>query len=174
MTQKRLIGIDPGLNGAIASITWGDGLGKRIIGIRDMPTLEVNKEGRKKNRELNYTALADIIEGMSPPGSIALVELVNAMPGQGTASMFKFGKVYGAILATLATLEIPYMQVTPPKWKKALSVPQGKDAARVRASELLPAAAHHWPLVKHDGRAEAALIAYYGTITPLAVGRTEQ
>jgi hypothetical protein len=26
----------------------------------------------------------------------------------------------------------------------------------------MPAAAHHWPLVKHDGRAEAALIASYG------------
>jgi hypothetical protein len=26
----------------------------------------------------------------------------------------------------------------------------------------MPAAVHHWPLVKHDGRAEAALIAVYG------------
>jgi hypothetical protein len=38
----------------------------------------------------------------------------------------------------------------------------GGNGARARATQLLPAAAHRWPLVKHDGRAEAALIAYYG------------
>jgi hypothetical protein len=26
----------------------------------------------------------------------------------------------------------------------------------------MPAAAHLWPLIKHDGRAEAALLALYG------------
>jgi hypothetical protein len=41
-------------------------------------------------------------------------------------------------------------------------VPKAKDAARARASQLLPQAAHQWPLKKHDGRAESALIALYG------------
>jgi hypothetical protein len=41
-------------------------------------------------------------------------------------------------------------------------VPAEKDGARARASQLLPQHAGHWPLKKHDGRAEAALIALYG------------
>jgi hypothetical protein len=45
----------------------------------------------------------------------------------------------------------------------ALRVPAEKDGARARASQLIPAGASWWPLVKHDGRAEAALIALYGS-----------
>jgi hypothetical protein len=41
-------------------------------------------------------------------------------------------------------------------------VPKAKDGARARASQLLPAGVQLWPLVKHDGRAEAALLALYG------------
>ena len=55
--------------------------------------------------------------------------------------------------------------MTPQRWKKALSLGQGKDAARARASQLLPAHAHYWQRVKDDGRAEAALIAVYGQRT---------
>jgi len=43
-----------------------------------------------------------------------------------------------------------------------LRVPAAKDAARARASQLLPHAANQWPLKKHDGRAESACIAYWG------------
>jgi hypothetical protein len=41
-----------------------------------------------------------------------------------------------------------------------------------RASELLPRFAGLWPLVKHDGRAEAALLALYGAreLSPAATG----
>jgi hypothetical protein len=52
--------------------------------------------------------------------------------------------------------------VPPRRWKSALQVPASKDAARFRASQLLPQAAHLWPLKKHDGRAEAALLAVFG------------
>jgi crossover junction endodeoxyribonuclease RuvC len=62
----------------------------------------------------------------------------------------------------LAALGVPMSFVAPATWKRALQVPAAKDGARARASQLLPAAAGHWPLVKHDGRAEAALIALYG------------
>jgi hypothetical protein len=44
-----------------------------------------------------------------------------------------------------------------------VGAPAGKDGARARASQLIPSAAHHWPLKKHDGRAEAALLAFYAS-----------
>jgi hypothetical protein len=59
----------------------------------------------------------------------------------------------------MAALGIPRSFVAPAVWKKALGVPAAKDGARTRASQLMPNAAGHWPLVKHDGRARAALIA---------------
>ena len=42
-------------------------------------------------------------------------------------------------------------------------MPAAKDGARARASELIRGGAAHWPLIKHDGRAEAALIALWGS-----------
>ena len=53
--------------------------------------------------------------------------------------------------------------VHPQRWKRELGVPAGKDGARARASQLLPQAAGQWPLKKHDGRAEAALISVFGS-----------
>jgi hypothetical protein len=45
---------------------------------------------------------------------------------------------------------------------QALGVPKAKDGARAMASKLFPAVATQWHLKKHDGRAEAALIALCG------------
>jgi hypothetical protein len=64
---------------------------------------------------------------------------------------------------------VPITIVHPRTWKRALGVPREKDGARARASQLLPAHAHLWPLKKHDGRAEAALIATYGVQTLRAI-----
>ena len=52
--------------------------------------------------------------------------------------------------------------VPPQVWKRRFNLTSDKDASRARASELLPAHAHLWPLKEHDGRAEAALLALYG------------
>ncbi|MBC7907617.1 MAG: hypothetical protein H7Y60_12860 [Rhodospirillaceae bacterium] len=46
--------------------------------------------------------------------------------------------------------------------QRLLALPADKDGARARASQLLPAHAGLWCRAKYDGRAEAALIAYYG------------
>lgn len=149
-------GIDPGLSGAVALLDAETG---SIIDVFDMPTLALTRGGKNK-REMDPHALAGAI-GRDRIGH-AFVELVNAMPGQGVSSVFAFGKGYGVVIGVLATLGVPMSFIAPAAWKRALQVPAAKDGARARASQLLPAAAHHWPLAKHDGRAEAALIAYYG------------
>jgi hypothetical protein len=51
--------------------------------------------------------------------------------------------------------------VAPTVWKGALRVPKDKDAARARASALMPAHAHLWVNKSDDGVAEAALIALW-------------
>jgi hypothetical protein len=53
-----------------------------------------------------------------------------------------------------------------------MGVTKSKDGCRARASQLLPEAADQWPLRRHDGRAEAALIALYGARQLLAYSET--
>lgn len=150
--NKKVAGIDPGLAGAVASYD-----GERVF-VFDMPVLELARGGKNK-RELDAVALSNLME---PIDGKVFVEQVGAMPGQGVTSMFSFGRSFGIVLGILASYRLPTTLVHPKTWKKALSVRDGKDGARLRASELMPGDAHQWALKKHDGRAEAALIAYYG------------
>jgi crossover junction endodeoxyribonuclease RuvC len=93
---------------------------------------------------------------------VAYVERVAARPGQGVASMFGFGVSYGLLRGVLTAKLIPVTLVTPQEWKRGTRTPAAKDAARARASEVFPGHAGLWALKKHDGRAEAALIAHFG------------
>lgn len=149
-----VIGIDPGLSGAIALLDDGDG-----IDVFDMPVLELARSG-KKRREIDPTRLDDLIRSLR--GNRAVLEQAGSRPGQGVASSFAFGKGYGLVLGILVAHGIPYTVVHPTVWKKALHVPAGKDAARARASQLFPGSAQRWTRAKDDGRAEAALIALWG------------
>lgn len=147
----RILGIDPGLGGALA--LWSDG----ALQVHDIPTLKA----RTRGREVDWSEAARIIDAA---GHIdhAIIESAAARPGQGVSSMFKFGYVCGGLRGLVAAHFIPVTYVTPRKWKAALGVPKAKDGARARASELLPAYSHLWLRVKDDGRAEASLIALWG------------
>jgi crossover junction endodeoxyribonuclease RuvC len=149
--DKRIIGIDPGARGAVAVITRG-----KVVDIADMPITEVKGKAR-----VDASRLSQLLAVMN--GDHAFLERVGAMPGQGVSSMFAFGQALGIVQGVLGALCIPLTWTPPVQWKAALRVPAAKDGARRRASELLPAAAHYWPRVKDDGRAEAALIALYGS-----------
>lgn len=147
------VGIDPGLTGAIVALL-PDGTAE----FHDMPTLTV-----KKKQTLDYAGLAHILRRYPKRGEcMAAIEFVSSMPGQGVASMFKFGQVYGAALATMATLQIPYRTITPPVWKRAFRlIGCDKDESRARALELFPGVVEYLRLKKNHGRADALLLAEY-------------
>jgi crossover junction endodeoxyribonuclease RuvC len=155
-TTIRILGIDPGLSGALALLT---SLGE--LTVDDMPTVEIERGGKSK-RELDTAALCSLIREMAP--SHAVLERVGARPGQGVTSMFAFGRSCGQIEGAIAARRVPLSYVAPPTWRRALSVPVGKDGSRLRASQVLPAHAERWRRVKDDGRAEAALIALWGLL----------
>jgi len=50
------------------------------------------------------------------------VENVHTMPGQGVASSGKFMKATGIIIGTLNGMQIPYIEITPQKWKTISTV----------------------------------------------------
>lgn len=154
-----VIGIDPGLKGAIARLDTTAG----TLDVQDVPTFEL-KRNNKTKREIDYHSLARLVDDMAKEaGTRIVIELVGAMPGQGVSSMFAFGKAFGVLIGVSAATFCPIEFVTPAVWKKAMGVTASKDGARARASMLFPQQAHLWARVKDDGRAESALIALYGS-----------
>lgn len=148
-------GADPGLSGAVAFFDTVTG----ALTVHDMPTHALSRNGKAK-RELDMVELARLVDAAG--AGHAYIEQVGAMPGQGVSSVFAFGLAYGALRMAFAASFIPTTLVSPAVWKRALGAPAEKDGARARASQLLPQHAGLWTLKKHDGRAEAALLAVYG------------
>ena len=156
----KIIGIDPGLSGAIAIMQE-----KKVIHLVDMPIMS---EGKKNKRQLNSAQLVKIIkENIENNDEIAvIVENVSAMPGQGVTSMFNFGQTFGAIKGVCAALELPIFFVRPSKWKKHFDlINSSKDASRTKAIEMYPALSNQLAKKKDVNKSDAILIArfYYET-----------
>ncbi len=154
--MSTILGVDCGLSGAL---TFLNTFAFAASAIHDMPTFEI-KRGKGKRRDLDGHALYQMIKGERPDH--AFVERALAMPKQSSYATGIFFQVYGEVRGILIACSIPFTIVEPHAWKKNLGVPAEKDGARARASQLMPTLAERWPLKKHDGRAESALIALYG------------
>jgi crossover junction endodeoxyribonuclease RuvC len=150
----RVLGIDVGLNGAVALVEDG-----KLLEVHDMPTVTLERNNKSK-RMVNAQALHLIIRNAK--ADAAYLERLNAMPGQGVTSMFSMGQSLGVVLGILAACEVPTTTIPPRTWQKALDVPQGKDGSRYRAAQLFPEEAGMFSRVKDDGRSDATLIAVYG------------
>ena len=158
----KVIGIDPGLSGAIAIIE-----NKRVLGIFDMPVMA---EGKKNKRQLNSAQLVNIIRENTNNNEeiIVVVEQVNAMPGQGVTSMFNFGQTFGAIKGVCAALELPIYFVRPTKWKKHFElINSSKDSSRTKVIEMYPSLSSQLSKKKDVNKSDAILIARYYSDTSL-------
>jgi crossover junction endodeoxyribonuclease RuvC len=134
------IGIDPGMNGAIAMI---------------------DEDGRFSYVEDVYCPPRDLFELLCRPRPLSdtrvAVERQQAMPGQGVSSSFQTGKGFGEILGVLACTGLPHEIISPTKWKPAMGLDKDKQKSREMARRLWPEA----PLgrQKDEGRCEALLLA---------------
>lgn len=153
--MKSILGIDPGLSGALALF---DPLRGYLVFCHDMPA----PRDDKGKRSIDSEALAKLIAPHVPDIIMVVLEQVHSMPGQGVASTFAFGRAYGAVEGVLGALALPINPAPPAVWKQRMRVTADKETSRARATEILPAHAACWRLKKHDGRAEAALLAVYG------------
>lgn len=97
---------------------------------------------------------------------LVVLELVHAMPAQGVSSSFKFGVNYGQWQMALAALEVPYVLITPQRWRKVLdsSIPAKpeKEDLRQFALRRWPEAANFLSRKGDHGRAEALIMAFWG------------
>jgi crossover junction endodeoxyribonuclease RuvC len=160
-----VIGIDPGVNGALALVIEG-----QLHTVVDMPTFEVTKNG-KKSQVVNAYELTSILSEWESfgiwPGGRVVIESIGAMPKQGVATMFAMGRNYGTVEGVVCALDLPISYTRPNEWKKRAGLlRQDKGASRRLATQTWPKHSDDFRLVKHDGRAEAALIAVYGVTPP--------
>ena len=148
-----IIGIDPGISGAIGVI-WPDNTYEVI----DMPVMAKGKGSSKVKSQVNAAELAGILRESTSP--IIYLERISSMPGQGVASMFSMGDTFGCIRGVCAALGLRTEIITPQSWKKSYGLGKDKEIVRAKAIELFPEA----PLSrkKDHNRAEALLIANYG------------
>ena len=154
MAADLILGIDPGLNGALALLPL---VGPAVIAeLYDMPVLTL------KRRELDAYRLARIIDSHAHEIAEVWLERVWTRPGEGAVQGFAFGEVYGLIKGICCASFLPLHEVAPVVWKRAMGVKGEKDEARKAASILFPSQSDQWPLVKHHGRADAVLIGVYG------------
>ena len=152
----RIIGVDPGLTGAIAILD-----GNKVINLFEMPVMA---EGKKNKRQLNSAQLVSIIKEniKNKEDTAVIVEQVNAMPGQGVTSMFNFGQTFGAIKGVCAALELPIFFVRPSKWKKHFElINSSKDSSRTKVIEMYPSLSNQLSKKKDVNKSDAILIARF-------------
>ena len=158
----KVIGIDPGLSGAIAILE-----NNKVLNIFDIPVMS---EGKKNKRHLNSALLVSLLkENIFKNEEVSVVvEQVNAMPGQGVTSMFNFGQTFGAIKGICAALNLPIFFVRPSKWKKHFElINSSKDSSRTKAIEMYPKLSNQLAKKKDVNKSDAILIARYFSETRL-------
>lgn len=147
-----IIGVDPGLSGAVGVLSDG-----RFVAVEDIPT--VLKGSGSVKQEIDASGLIRLLRQhyRVDESCEAVLERVNAMPGQGTSSIFSLGDSFGCIRACITAVKFPLNYVAPQTWKKHFKLTSDKEQSRSLAAKLFPDAELH--LKKHADRAEALLMA---------------
>lgn len=152
----RVLGVDPGLYGALA--TWD---GKQLI-VVDVPIVKA----RARGNEVNLPAFADLVHNLAP-FDVAYIERNSSRPHEGISSARKGGLVEGIILGCVIVYSKNITRVAPTQWKKVMRLTKDKNYSITRAIEAFPDYHYFFSRKKDHGRAEAALLAYYGYMLKL-------
>lgn len=163
-SEMMFIGVDSGVHGAIAVLS-----NKHLVGIWDAPLDDTNAY-RLGRYNLFKTAnlIRDIKKGAAGPhGTVveACIERINSMPGSGVHNAFLQGEGFMMWKAMFVAMGIFPMIVNSQAWRQAFFKPTEKDERKAQsialARKLYPASKALIQLAKHDGRAEALLIAEF-------------
>lgn len=153
LEDQIFIGIDPGKTGALVTIDVNEQiLYESCFDCQD--TIENNARLLKK-------ILSDIDPGTR---AIAALEKVNAMPKQGVRSVWNFAENFAMWKTLLTAFQVPFELVTPQAWMKGLVKPSDHQVKKKRG---LTVCRRKYPgngffkLEKHDGRADATLMAIH-------------
>jgi len=159
--RPLIIGIDPGLSGALAVVDLDS---MKLVDMIDIPVFKKDSKARKQGymEHLDVHKLSQIVDIYAPMTSLCVLEEPGAMPKQGLSSTFRFGHVCGAIHGVMAGHYMTVIPIKPSVWKPSLGLSSNKDDSRREASVAFRGFSWLWELKKHNDRAEAALLAIYG------------
>lgn len=134
------LGIDPGKSGSISLIS-DDGIPAESYARGDWTELD----------QANWLLQFDLSR------VVAVIEKVHSSPQMGVKSSFTFGQSYGFLRGMLTAMKIPYREVRPQVWQKAMGCLSGGDKNKTKA-----AAQQRWPRAKLTHRnADSLLLAEY-------------
>jgi len=155
------LGIDPGLDGAIAAY---DG---RNVRFWAMPTIIVGS-AKKNERLIDCPVLFDLLAGIADAQpTLCAVEDVEGVREQSARAACSFGKAAGYAEMAVIGNRIPIALVSPKTYKTFFRIPSSperkirKANARLTAANLLPGARAHFARTSDDANAESALLALY-------------
>lgn len=168
----RMLGIDPGLTGALSLVDDVTGesdvipMPTRVISSKMVKVKKGKKAGQKRLKETRIVdgkAVADWVEKKNPDR--ATCERVSSMPEQGVVSVFTFGRAFGAVVAAVEAMNVRVNYVGPAEWKRAAGlIGKNKAASLTLARKRYKQSANLLRRAKDDGLAEALLIAGYGVL----------
>ncbi len=153
-----IIGIDPGLKGALATLS---------------PSY-TKTNGVRVELKVMPESMAEVIAHLEwhangEGAAHVFIEKAQSMPRQGISSAFNYGTHFGHLLGIIQALGLAHTQVGPRTWTKAMHLGTFPDEPKKRSLE---AAQRLFPDIKltatdrskkpHDGLVDALLIAEYG------------
>lgn len=161
MTGTRVVGIDPGIAGAIL-VTNGKSLESHF-----MPILVTGKD-----KAVDFHGVHDLMSALQKKYGLAHVFLERAIPfAMGAKAAFSYGRGFEAIVIALKLLQFPTTLVDPGKWTKEMhegisSDLKPKVKSGIAITRLYPQLVASLPKKPkgglHDGPIDALLIAGYG------------
>lgn len=161
-----VIGIDPGLTGAVAVM---DHNGVRaVFDLPTMPAPEVGKDALVKNK-IDGRALCQLLLKHCPASEgkpHVVLEKVGTMGGKNNAVQTQGAllRTLGAVESVVECLNYKVQYVAPQSWKRKFGLGKEKAKSLETARRLHPEAATNLSRVKDHNRAEAVLLAHWGRL----------
>jgi len=157
-----VVGIDPGLSGAIAGDDW----------VSKMPTTSIKKGKKKYKRILDLSELRSLAEHWKDIGATVYLETMShIMPKMGRASIRSYATSWGELHGIFVGVGVSHVLIPPKEWQKAM-LTGAQGTTKQRSLEI---AKRRWPdldIGKHDGKADALLICAYGRMREGEPART--
>lgn len=165
----RILGIDPGLQGALSLLEWQDGR-QEVLVCRPLPIQET-LEGKD---QLHLSAFREAINSLLPI-SFCVVEKQGPREGDRLSSVFTTARFFGRLEGALDAYQLSSISPTPQTWKKTVfssagvPIPKERDAQKQAAINLIRSRFPQLSLRRTglsradcDGMAESVCLCLYG------------
>ncbi len=116
MQYDIVASIDPGINGALAILDLSNN--NIVASVYSTPIKDIIKN-KKKKKDYNIESMAILLEKYKGCNIVVIQEATHAMPQQGTASMYSFGRGAGIWEGIVGAYHFTQIFVSPMTWKKA-------------------------------------------------------